>query len=60
MNQWVEWLTRISPEYEAPNIDWRILVLTGNKKDYGKLYPSIKSWAKIVGALKDLQKIDAT
>ena len=59
VEQGVEWLTRPDPEDEVPNIDWIIAVFPGNKKDDGKSYPSIKSWAQPVGALKDLLKIDA-
>ena len=54
--QWVEWLTRPAPEDEVPNIDWLIAVFPGRKKDDRKPDPSIKSWSKPVGALKDILK----
>ena len=53
MYQWVEWLTRLAPEDEVPNIDRIIVVFPGIKKDNGKPEPSIKSWAQPVGSLKD-------
>ena len=52
----MEWLTRSDPEGEVPNIDWLIAVFPRSKKDDGKPYPSIKSWAKSVGTLKVLLK----
>ena len=33
--QWVEWLTRLATEDEAPNIYWLIAVLTGTKNRTG-------------------------
>ena len=56
MDQWVDWLTRSSPEDEPPNNDRIIEVFTVNKKDYGKPDPNIKSWEQPVGALNDLLK----
>ena len=56
VDQWVEWLASTYPEDEVPNIGCLIVVFPGNKKDYGKTYPSIKSWAQPVGALNDLLK----
>ena len=53
MDQWVEWITRPAPEYQAPNIDWIIAVFTITKNDYGNPEQDIKPWSKPMGALKN-------
>ena len=54
--KWVDWPTNPSSIWEVPKIDWIIAVLPGTKKNDGRPYPYIKSWAHPVKALRYLLK----
>ena len=56
VDQWVDWLTNPSSEEEVPNIDYLIAVFHGNKKNYMRPDPEIKSWWQPVKDLRNLLK----
>ena len=43
VDQWVYWFNKPSSREKVPNIDWFIALLPGNKKNYGRPDPGVKS-----------------